>query len=77
MAIVEWVEEVRSCLRARQLSRVNQAFFIYDHLEGEAKDLIRYRPKEDREDPEKVFKILQELYGCSQSYVALQENMFF
>lgn len=51
-------------LRTRQLRLIDQAYFIYDHLEGEAKDEIRYRPKAEREDPEQSFAILQDLYGC-------------
>lgn len=74
--IVEWIEEVRASIRARHLAPIDQAYFIYDHLEGEAKNEIRYRSKEEREDPEKILSILQELYGCSQSYVALQEDFF-
>lgn len=49
---------------------------MYDHLEGEANDDIKYRSREEREDPVKILAILQELYGCSQSYVALQEALF-
>lgn len=69
----EWLEEVRACMRTQHLSVRDQAFSLFDHLEGEARDEIRYRSTGDREDPEKVISILQELYGCSQSYVALQE----
>lgn len=74
--VVEWIEEVRASMRARHLAPLDQAYFIYDHLEGEAKNEIRYRSRGEREDPEKILSILQELYGCSQSYVALQEDFF-
>lgn len=76
IGVVEWVEEVRASMRARHLARIDQAYFIYDHLEGSAKDEIKYRPQQDREDPEKVLTILQEVYGCSLSYVALQKDFF-
>lgn len=76
IGIVEWVEEVRASMRARRLAPVDQAYFIYDHLEGPAKDEIKYRPKQDREDPEKVLSILQDVYGCAMSYVALQKDFF-
>lgn len=35
--IIEWVEEVQTCMRARRLSVSDQAFFMFDHLEGEAR----------------------------------------
>ena len=76
IGIVEWVEEVRASMRARRLAPVDQAYFIFDHLEGPAKDEIKYRPKQDRENPEKVLSILSEVYGCALSYVALQKDFF-
>lgn len=76
IGINDWVEEVRASMRARYLSPLDQAYFIYDHIEGEAKEEIRYRPRAERENPETILNILQELYGCSKSYVALQENFF-
>lgn len=76
IGIEEWEEEVRACMRARHLSRADQAFFIFDHLEREAREEIKYRSLAEREDPEKVLAILRDLYGCSQSYVALQEAFF-
>lgn len=72
----EWIEEVEACMRARHLSVNDQAFFLFDHLEGEAREEIKYRPSTDRNDPKKIKSILRELYGCSQSYVALQEAFF-
>lgn len=76
IGLSEWVEEAQASMRARHLSRSDQAFFLFDHLEGEAKDEIRYRSAAEREDPDKIFAILEELYGCSESYVAVQHAFF-
>lgn len=76
IGINEWVEEATACMRVRHLSSIDKAYFLFDHLEGEAREEIRYRSKEEREDPDRIFKILQELYGCPRSYVALQEAFF-
>ena len=76
LSIIEWVEEAQACMRARYLSAKDQAFFLFDHLEGEAREEIKFRSAEEREDPNKIIGILQNLYGCSQSYVALQESFF-
>ena len=76
IGIVEWAEEVQACMRARHLSAADQAFFIFDHLEGEAKEEIRYRPSVERGGAVKVVSILKELYGLSQSYVTLQQAFF-
>lgn len=76
MKLSEWIEEVEAFMRACHLSVKDQSFFLFDHLEGEARQEIKYRRSTDRNDPEKIKSILQELYGCSQSYVALQEAFF-
>ena len=44
VGINEWVEEAQACMRARYLSAIDQAFFLFDHLEGEAREEIKYRP---------------------------------
>lgn len=72
----EWEEEVQACMRARHLSSADQAFFLFDHLEGEAREEIKYRSVDERSDPRKIVTILRELYGCSQSHVSLQEAFF-
>lgn len=76
IGLSEWIEEVQACMRARRLAISDQAFFLFDHLEGEARDEIKYRASAEREDPVKIIAVLTELYGCSDSYVALQEAFF-
>lgn len=76
MGLSEWIEEVQACMRARHLSRADQAFFLFDHLEGEAREEIKYRSSTVRENPDSVFAILKELYGCAESYVSLQAAFF-
>lgn len=76
ISLSDWLEEVKTSMRARHLASTDKAHFLYDHLEGEAREEIKYRPREHREDPEKVIQILSELYGCPDSYIVLQENFF-
>lgn len=76
ISLDEWTEEVQACMRARYLSTRDKAFFLFDHLEGEAKSEIKFRPVEDREDPVRILDILRELYGCVHPYVTLQQAFF-
>lgn len=76
IGVDEWVEEAQACIRLRRLSTADQAFFLVDHLEGEAREEIRYRSVDEREDPKQIIRVLRELYGCTKSYVALQESFF-
>lgn len=76
LGIEEWVEEAQACMRVRHLSDTDKAFYLFDHLEGEAREEIKYRPEVERKDPDRIISALRELYGCSQSYVSLQEAFF-
>lgn len=76
LGITEWVEEVKACMRARHLAAAEQALFIFDHLEAEAKEEIRFCSSADRRDPAKVLAILNKLYECDQSYIVLQQVFF-
>lgn len=76
LSIEEWVEEAQACMRVRYLSDTDKAFYLFDHLEGEAREEIKYRPEVERKDPDQIISALRELYGCSQSYVSLQEAFF-
>ena len=76
LGLEEWIEEAQACMRARHLSPADQAFFLFDHLEGEPREEIKYRPSAVKNDPVEIVAVLRELYGCSDSYVALQEAFF-
>lgn len=76
IAIDEWVDEARACMRLRNMTPAEQAYFLYDHLEGEARDEIKYRSIADKSDPDKIVSALREVYGCAESYITLQETFF-
>lgn len=76
IGVTEWVEEVQACIRARHLSVADQAYFIFDHLDGDAREEIKYRSSAERRDPARIFAILRELFGCARSYVTLQQAFF-
>lgn len=75
LGLEEWVEEVQAFMRARHLSTADQAFFLYDHLEGEVREEIKYHPTAERSDLAKIIAVLRELYS-TDSYVALEEAFF-
>ncbi len=76
IGINKWIEEAQACIRGRHLLFSNQAFFLFDHLEGEAWEEIRYCSDIERGNPDKIFLALREVFGCPQSRVALQEAFF-
>lgn len=64
LSIFEWVEEVQACISGCPLSLAEKELFIYDHLEGKVREEIKYRPQEEKEDPENFLSVLEELHGC-------------
>lgn len=44
----EWIEEIEACMRAQHLSQSDQAFFLFDHLEGEAREELKYHSNAER-----------------------------
>lgn len=76
LSIEEWVEEIRRSLEARPMSCAEKTLFVFDLLDGEAKAEVKFRPTGERDDADKIFDILLEAYGCSQSYITLQQQFF-
>lgn len=76
LPVEEWVEEARKCLQIRHMSLSEQAYFVYDLLDAEAKMEIKLRPAAERADPEKIFSILLETFGCCHSYIEAQQRFF-
>lgn len=76
VGLAEWLEKVQPCLRARHLTKAQQAFFLFVHLEGEARQEIKFRPPAEQEDSEKIIVILREHYCWMDSYIILQETFF-
>ncbi len=63
IGINKWIEEAQACIRGRHLLVSNQAFFLFDHLEGEAWEEIRYRSDIERGNPDKIFLALHEVFA--------------
>ena len=58
------------------MSELDKALFLYDHLEGAARLEIKFREQSVKGDVKQIIAVLRELYGCSKSYVSLQQKFF-
>lgn len=76
MSVEEWVEEARKSLSMQHTSLTEQAAFLCDLLDGEARREIKFSSPEDRANPEKILSILLDNFGCDQTYVTLQKQFF-
>lgn len=52
------------CVCGPIISAAHQAF-IFDHLEGEAREEITYRPRAERGDPARILAILRVVWLCT------------
>lgn len=59
----EIVEEFQRVLKSRPTNIEEQVDFLISHLEGPAKEEIRYRPSSKKNTPQKILVILKEAFG--------------
>lgn len=76
MIVEDWVEEAWKSLAVLQTSRGEQETFLCDLLDGEAKREVKFSTPEDRANPESIFTMLLDNFGCDQTYMALQKQFF-
>ena len=76
LTVEDWVEEAKKSLSLRQTPPTQQAAFLCDLLDGEAKREIKFLNADDRANPESIFSVLLINFGCDQTYVTLQRQFF-
>lgn len=76
IGVQSWVEEINAIMRTRRLAPIEKAHFIYDHLIGDAREEIKYRPRQVRDDPDRVLDILLTQYSCPRSFIAVKEAFY-
>ncbi|PIK61592.1 hypothetical protein BSL78_01410 [Apostichopus japonicus] len=58
-----FIEDVRTAMKLRKLTRVSAADFIIAHLDGPARREIRHRPSKLSSDPDKILDVLRDMFG--------------
>lgn len=62
-SVYEFVEEFQQVLKTRQATTEEQVDFLISHLEGPAKDEIRYKASPEKNTPQKILTILKDAFG--------------
>lgn len=75
-AYYDWLDEMNAALVYRSYAGAEKAAYIYEHLGGEARQEIKFRPQTERSNPIRVLEILKEIYGQPQSLTKLQKQFF-
>lgn len=74
VSVDEWIEDVKCITSTCRMSISEEADFIYSHLEGAAKDEIRYRQSSVRQNAGAILDILQDAFGVKDNVTTLQKN---
>ena len=72
----DWVLEVERAIRIQGLTGRTAVDLIETHLEGAAKEEVKYADKDKKKDPASVFKILREAFGEKLSTTQLLDAFY-
>ena len=75
-AVEDFIQEVESVIAARKMVPKEQVDFITSHLEGPAKDELRYRSSVDRASAEAIYEILRGAFGEKRSVPQLFKQFY-
>ena len=63
VSVYEFIEEMTRILKTRPTPQEEQVDFVLSHLEGPAKEEMRFRPIEEKKSSKAVLGILKEVFG--------------
>ena len=75
LSVDDWIDDIRSVFSARKPTTAEKVDLIYSHLEGQAKDEIKFRA-DIRRDPDLMLECLQAAFGDHDSVTILQQQFF-
>ena len=75
ISIDDWLDEIILVFSVRKFSDAEKVDFIYSHLEGQAKDEVKFRA-DIRHDPSAILDCLRTAFGDQESVTILQQKFF-
>ena len=73
--VEEWIEDVKYHLKNISGNDA-QVEFLYDHLQGQARDEVRTLKEVERNNPGKILEILQQLFQDADTIAQIQQQFF-
>lgn len=74
-SIDDWIDDLDIAFSARGRTDAQKVDLIYNHLEGQAKEEIKFRA-DIRHDPEAILECLRSAFGNPESIITLQQRFF-
>lgn len=70
----DWMEDARNCLSS--ISSVERLHFLIAHLDGPAREEVRYAPEEEKDSVDKLFALLVSTFGETRSNAQLKKELY-
>ena len=70
----DWMEDARN--RLPSVPAVERVPFLIGHLEGPAREEVRYAPEEEKDSVDKVFTLLMSTFGKNRSNAQLKRELY-
>ena len=71
ISVDEFIDEAELLCRTRPTSDEEKVDFLISHLEGAARDELRYRTPGEKKTPQDVFDILRDVFGDKSTVIEL------
>ncbi|XP_062589604.1 uncharacterized protein LOC134251234 [Saccostrea cucullata] len=75
VSIDDWIDDLEVAFAARERTDAQKVDLIFTHLEGQAKDEVKYR-EDIRHDPYALLDCLRAAFGNPESVITLQQRFF-
>jgi hypothetical protein len=75
VSVDDWIDDIEMAFSARKYTNSQKVDLIYSHLEGQAKDEIKFRT-DIRQDPEAMLECLRSAFGNPETVTILQQKFF-
>ena len=72
-SVEKWIESVSYHLK-NITAKEAEIEFLYDHLQGQARDEVRTRATSERDTPNEILQILQDLFQHAGSITQIQQQ---
>lgn len=72
----DWISDAHRAVEAQEWTNQEAVEFLYNSLEGAARDEVRLRPADDWKDPDLFFQVLRDVFGEKLSKTQQLQRFF-
>ena len=76
ISLDDWCCDIQASIASRPLSEEDKVHFMFQHLEGAAREEVKLRPQKERSNVEDLLQILYDVFGVKATGVQLQRLFF-